>query len=289
MIASSELLYFFVYMKGMIMSEQTTINSHDDTKLFIRQWLIPDAKLTVLIVHGLAEHSGRYEHVAQFFNNHGFNVVSFDLRGHGQSGGSRIDIIEFSDLYDDVQTIVEKVVQPLNLPWVMYGHSLGGLITTGYLEDDQRPMPKTAIISSPALGLDVPKPLRIIAKILGTIAPTLRVPGSISGEQLSRDPEVAKKYFADPLVDIRNTARLGKNIFAEQPRVVGLIDRIAIPCLVFHGSDDTLVPPWASELLVKNPNIKRHVYPDMRHECHNEMNKEQVLHDMVQWAKGQVT
>jgi acylglycerol lipase len=267
-----------------IMDETTgTFETGDGLELYTRTWT-PDSapKRAMLIVHGLAEHSGRWDHVARFFADRGYAVAAFDLRGHGQSGGTKGHVGAFSDFLDDVQGIVESDLVRTDLPWVLYGHSLGGFISTLYLSED-RPHPDAAIVSAPALDADVPGALRAAAQVLGRVAPKVALPNPIDGEQLSRDDAVGKAYFDDPLVYTKATTRLALETFKAQGRVRSALASIDTPTLVIHGADDTLVPPSASAPLASVDGIERKVYPGLRHEMHNEPEQAQVLSEVAAW------
>ena len=260
-----------------------TFTTSDDLELFTRTWS-GDGEPTrgMLIVHGLAEHSGRWGHVARFFTDRGYAVSGFDLRGHGQSGGTKGHVASFADFVDDVHGIVESGLVRTDLPWVLYGHSLGGFISTYYLSEN-RPQPDAAVVSAPALSADVPGALRVAAQVLGRVAPKVALPNPIDGDQLSRDDAVGEAYFADPLVYPKATTRLALESFNAQDRIGALIDSIATPTLVIHGGDDTLVPPSASAPLASVDGVERKVYPGLRHEMHNEPEQGQVLAEVAAW------
>jgi len=266
------------------MGETTgTLRAKDDLELFTHTWT-PEGEPTrgMLIVHGLAEHSGRWEHVARFFVDQGYAVTAFDLRGHGQSGGTKGHVGSFDEYLDDVQSLVESELVRTDLPWVIYAHSLGGFITASYLGED-RPHPGAAVLSAPALAADVPGALRVAAQVLGRIAPKVALPNPIDGEQLSRDDTVGETYFGDPLVYTKATTRLALETFNAQDRILDVLESIDTPTLVIHGADDTLVPPSASAPLASVESVERKVYPGLRHEMHNEPEQAQVLADVAAW------
>lgn len=260
-----------------------TFTTSDDLDLFTRTWTGDgEPRRGMLIVHGLAEHSGRWDHVARFFADRGYEVAAFDLRGHGQSGGTKGHVGSFDDFLDDVQGIVESGLVRTDLPWVIYGHSLGGFISTYYLSED-RPHPNAAVVSAPALNADVPGALRVAAQVLGRVAPKVAMSNPIDGDQLSRDDAVGEAYFGDPLVYPKATTRLALETFNAQDRIGSLIDAITTPTLVIHGADDSLVPPSASAPLASVDGVERKVYPGLRHEMHNEPEQAQVLSEVAAW------
>jgi len=253
-------------------------------KLFLRRWPIKNPKAAMLIVHGIAEHSGRYQHVAKFFNAAGFSVYALDLPGHGLSEGPYLDIKSMDIFRDAVEQAVKELILPLNISWGIYGHSMGGLITTAYLCDKNRVMPNFAILSAPALLANVTILLQCLATVMYYLKPDFRKVMPITGEQLSTDPKVAEAYFADPFIKLDVTARLGKLLGDDQKATREALKYLPnIPIYVLHGEADTLVPPKASALLLPFKNVTRVTHPDMAHECHNEVNKEKVLQDILNW------
>ena len=89
-----------------------TFTSTDGVELFTRAWTIDDPRYEILLVHGLGEHCGRWDGPAEFFNRHGASVYSYDLRGHGESGGDRVYVDEFADLYRDIGAMASATVLP---------------------------------------------------------------------------------------------------------------------------------------------------------------------------------
>jgi acylglycerol lipase len=117
----------------------------------------------------------------------------------------------------------------------------------------------------------------------------LRLPTKITGEQLSRDPEVGKAYFADPLVLRTTTAKLGAELFAAVDRTLANLSRLSVPTLVIHGASDTLVPPVLSLPLHELPGVNRRLYPGLCHETCNEPEGRQVVGDVAAWLKANLT
>ncbi|HHC08067.1 MAG TPA: alpha/beta hydrolase [Actinobacteria bacterium] len=263
------------------------VESKDGTVLFTRRWPASEPRATILVVHGLGEHSGRYRHVGSRFAAAGYETVAFDLRGHGRSGGPRVDVDDFRRYLEDLDAVHRAEVEPDERPWVLYGHSMGGLIAVGRLVDDAA-RPAAAVLSAPALSAEVAPPLRAAAAILGRFAGGIRFPSDIRGDQLSRDPAVGEAYFADPLVETKVTARFGRALFAEQARLAAHYERIDVPTLVLHGADDELVRPEASAPLAAVETVERKLYPGLRHEPHNEPEGPEVLDDVVAWLDAQL-
>jgi alpha-beta hydrolase superfamily lysophospholipase len=248
---------------------------------FQRRWAVEAPTAGIVLVHGVAEHSGRYEHVGTQLAAAGFDVLGFDLRGHGKSGGSRGHVASMSDFLDDVEELVNDR-RALGVPVVLIGHSLGGLIATAYAEA-QRPPVDLLVLSAPALVADVPGWQRVAANTLGSLVPKLPIPNDFDGELLSRDEAVAVAYRDDPLRVTKLSARFGKVLFAAMPEATDRLDRITIPTYVIHGADDKLVPPKATDPFEALPNATRIVVPGVRHESFNEPEGPQILSDVITW------
>jgi alpha-beta hydrolase superfamily lysophospholipase len=243
---------------------------------------------SVLIVHGLGEHSGRYDHVARRLASKGLDIHGFDLRGFGASAGRRAFVNRWTDFHDDIEAMLTAVrAASRGRSVVLYGHSLGGLAALGYVLSD-RPKPDLLVVTAPALDSTVPEWRRSLARLLSGIVPRLALSNGFDATVLSRDPMVGSNYLADPLNVHRSTVRLAAEAFREQERVRAALDQLSVPTLVLHGADDRLVPPSASEPLAGVAGVKRVIYPGLRHEIHNEPEWETVLDDVVVWIRDHV-
>jgi alpha-beta hydrolase superfamily lysophospholipase len=251
-----------------------------------RFWPAPEPRAAMLIVHGIGEHSGRYEHVGSYLAARGIDVLAFDNRGFGQSGGKRGHVDRFDEFLDDVEDLLAER-RRLSVPVVLFGHSLGGLIATTYLVGG-RPRPDLAVLSSPALQAVVPGWQRAATPVLGRLAPRLFVPSRIDGTLLSRDPAVGERYRQDPLVVGGTTAGLARAIFETMDATGSELARLTLPALVVHGEGDDLVPATASAALEALPNVTRRLYPELRHECFNEPEHTEVLADLAAWLDVQL-
>ena len=265
----------------------------DGTNLRTLNWpAVGDPVAVALIVHGLGEHGGRYGTVAEALTNAGIETHAYDHRGHGGSGGRRGHVEAWGQLHDDLAERIERLrAMDPNLPFVLYGHSLGGLIASGYvLSDAPRPMPDLLVLSSPALGDTQAAWRRTVAARLSVLLPKLRIAHDLPADGLSRDPEVRARADADPLNTSSSTLRFGAEAFAEQDRVnarLATIDAMPVPTYVFHGTDDPIVPARASEPLGRLSNVTRHTHDGLRHECHHEPEQEHVLAEVVAWFAAQ--
>lgn len=238
----------------------------------------------VVLIHGLAEHSGRYERVGDMLAGAGFRVVAPDLYGFGMSEGSRGDVPDWEAYLDQVEYAVGPATA---VPSVLMGHSMGGLICVNYMLDD-RPLPDMAVLSAPALGGGAAWQ-KALAPVLAAIAPGVKVPNALKGSQLSRDPAVGEAYFADPLVYTKTSARLGAAIFKTQSMVQSRINRLETPCLVLHGGLDTIVPPTSTAALGDLASVERRLYPQLRHEVYNEPEGPELVSEVIDWVNQRLS
>ena len=258
-------------------------------RIFWRSWT-PDeapARAVVVLVHGLGEHSGRYDHVVARLLGEGYAIHTLDHRGHGRSDGSRALIEDMDNAVADVDTLVDRAVaaQP-GVPVFMLGHSMGGLISVRYALAHQDRL--TGLILSATLAqLDaVPKPLELVARALSVIAP--RAPLiAIDHGLVSRDPAVVEGYRSDPLVHHGKVpARTAVQLADAVERFPSTVGAITVPTLILYGTADGLCTPAGSVMLgerIGAADKTVHAYDGLFHEILNEPERETVLEDIVGW------
>ena len=266
------------------------VTTRDGTDLLVRHWPAAAARpswASVLLVHGLGEHSGRYEHVGDQLSAAGLDVTAYDHRGMGGSGGRRGDVERWAQYHDDLaERLADVRAAAGDRPVVLYAHSLGALIAAGYLPSD-RPQPDLAVLTSPGLDSTLPGWKKRLAPLLARVAPTLAIVNGIKGETLSRDPSVAARTVDDPFCIKVSTTRFGAEALVEQARVREAAPRgFGIPALVLHGEDDGLVPAAASEVLATAPGVERRTFPGLRHELHNEPEGPGIIDQVIAWIRG---
>ena len=266
----------------------TTFTTRDGIDLHVLTVEPAEPSYDLLHVHGLGEHSGRWIERFEQLAARGARITAVDLRGHGRSGGRRVYVDEFGDLAKDVAEVAAATAASTGRPWVLYGHSMGALISLGYLVDERQPTPNLAVLSAPPLQDNAPKVQRIAAGILGRFAPKLTMKTTIKGDHLSSDPAVGEAYEADPLVQQIGSTGFGKCYFDEQKRLAPLVDRVTLPTLVIHGADDELVPASASAPLARSIAVERKVYPGLRHELHFEREGTRVVGDIGDWIDAKL-
>jgi alpha-beta hydrolase superfamily lysophospholipase len=277
------------------MGTTATISTRDGLRLLVRRW-VPEGKpwARALIVHGLSEHSGRYECIGGWFAAAGIDAVAYDQRGWGGSDGYRGDAERWTDLLDDLREAIEwsRAEPPAGLTLVLYAHSLGGLVATDYLTSG-RPLPDLAVLSAPGIDSTHGRVLRLVASTAGRIAPRYRPPVVPDHSALlCHDPTVGRAFRTDPLAVHDPTARFGALGFAAQREVRARLDAMAaagtpfpVPALVVHGAADGIVPVSATDRFERLPGVTRRVYPGLRHETHHEPEGEQIVAATIAWIR----
>jgi len=252
-----------------------------------RQWGTEGPpRALVLIIHGIAEHSGRYQAVGEQFAAAGIGAIAIDQRGHGTTQGTKGHVESFDGFLDDVEDQITQM-RTFGVPVILLGHSMGGLISTAYALSD-RPAPDLLVLSGPALGTDLPEWQQTAVSKLAQLSPKLFVGPPFDTEVLSRDPEVGNAYNADPLIKAGGSAGLLSNLFTTMHATAANVDKLSMPVLCLHGGDDELVPTAASEVLEGLPGVTRTVLPNLRHEIFNEPEGPEVVASVIDWINVQL-
>lgn len=236
----------------------------------------------LLIVHGLAEHAGRYRHVMQAAADRGWTVRLVELRGHGHSGGRRGYVERWSDYTGDVRAAAALCDAP---PCVL-AHSMGGLVVMEALRDGAlSPATPRVALSNPLLGVKVRAPrIKIAAAgMLSRIWPTLDLSNELDVNGLSRDKAVVEDYQKDELVYDTLTPRWYTEMRAALERVRAA--SFATPIHLFYSDSDPITDGPAAKLLVERNGGAATHYPGMLHEIMNEIGKEQVIADILGWLE----
>lgn len=264
----------------------------DDTALFHRSWLPQEPSCAVLLVHGFGEHCGRYEVIGSWLARRGCAVHAYDHRGHGKSDGPRCHVRRFDDYLDDAAAMLARLRdQHPTLPRFLVGHSMGGLVVATLARERAAAARDLAglVLSAPALIVSVSPWLAGTARALRWVAPRATLESGIDPQGLSTDPEVARAYVADPLVQSRLTLGLAAEMFAAIGRTGPGGADVALPLLVLHGTADPICSPAGSEAFAAAaPNATFRPYPGMRHEIFNEPEQETVFADLFEWISARV-
>lgn len=262
----------------------------DGCRLFVRDDLPAGAhRGSLLLMHGLGEHAGRYAHVARFFTERGYAVRRYDQRGHGLSDGARGDVPLGDTLLADAQAVLDDWrLSPHVAPPVLLGHSMGGLLAARFAVERRAPL-SALILSSPALGLRLGGGQRLLLKLMRALAPGLALPNGLPARFLSHDAAVVRAYLDDPLVHNKISARL----LCAMLEAIDIAQRgaasLALPTLLLVSGDDRLVDPVGSDAFFRRlpaAQSAQHVYPQRYHELFNEIGATPVFADLELWLAG---
>ena len=249
----------------------------DGENLAVQNWPLPDglrARATVLLVHGLGEHVGRYDPVARRLNEWGFAVRGYDQYGHGESAGPRGGLNHPHRLLDDLADLVDstRARMPAGQPLVLLGHSMGGLVAARFVSLNLRPV-DALVLSSPALDPGLSTVQKLLVSVLPRVAPNLRVGNGLDAQYLSHDPAVVAAYLADPRCHDRISARLAQFIAEAGPAVVAHAARWTVPTLLMWAGADRLVNPAGSRSFAAaapKAVVHAHGFEPLYHELFNE-------------------
>ena len=279
---------------GEVRHRSGRVETSDGLSLVWQAWAPPAAIGVVVVVHGLAEHSGRYGETGEYLAERGWAVYAMDLRGHGLSPDGRkpgrVHVDEFSDYSRDVGAMVTLARQDHpDLPLFLLGHSMGGLISLSYALAKPGDL-AGAVISSPALGthpeFQPPRVLKWLVGVLSRVAPRLLFKSDLDAEALSRDPDVVRAYLDDPLVSEKVSARWYASIIRAMKRAHEQAPSLAVPVLLMQSGADRLVDPgaplrWAAR--APDGLVTTVTWQGFYHEMLHEPEKDRVRHKIIDW------
>lgn len=270
---------------------EVSLSATDGTPLFVADWPTGSPAATgegVLLMHGLGEHSGRYAHVARFFNECGFSVRAYDHRGHGRSGGARGDVPDAETLLQDARIAVDDFAQELSAAPLLLGHSMGGLFAAYYATRALSPL-RGLILSSPALRITLSGAQKLLLQLLGAFAPGFGIPNGLESRYLSHRQEVVDAYAADPLVHSKISARLLRAMLEAIEFAQGQASTLKVDTLLLVAGDDHLVDASGSDAFFERlaPGVgAMHTYTGYYHELFNEAEAGRVFDDLRAWLGG---
>ena len=265
-------------------------------RLHLQAWLpagpdparAPDPVAAIALVHGYGDHGGRHTWFGEDMAARGYAVYAYDLRGHGQSSGTRGQIRRFDDYLDDTVIFLDEVRRRRpGKAVVLLGHSLGGLICARLAEE--RPCDVRALVlSSPFFALTVqPEPMKLLgAKLLSAVWPGHDVGNTVRAEDLSHERTVVEAYVTDPLVHHVATARWATETLNAQDAAMAAASSITLPLLVLYGTDDEVADPaFAEGFFTRAGSADKKLvhYVGLYHELFNEVGREQVFGDVAAW------
>jgi acylglycerol lipase len=260
----------------------------DGLSLYFQGWQTEqNQKGVICLVHGLGEHSGRYEHWSSLLNQDGYSVLTPDLRSHGKFGGMRGHISSFTDYVNDTDLLLKEAEDRFpGSPNFLYRHSIGAVITSNYVLC-RKPQLAGVILTGYAskTAVQEQKEKVLLAKVLGSLAPKVTIPSGLDPSTISRDPEIVSLYINDPLVHDKVSLGFGK----------GMMDGInwddqhasewTLPVLIMHGEKDGLSYDEGSREFASKirGDCTLKIWPSLSHEVHNEPEKEEVFEFLHQW------
>jgi len=272
----------------------TSLQTSDGLALHLQRWPGPaNPHGTVVLVHGLGEHAGRYAHVAEALNAAGWQVLAHDQRGHGRSAGPRGGIAAPDSLMADLALVLDAARAGGPGPLVLLGHSLGGLVAARFVAESLQAAPApwsrpvdALVLSSPALDPGLNAVQRLLLAVVPAVAPNLAVNNGLKPEWISRDPAVVQAYVNDPLVHDRVSGRLARFIADAGTDVLAAAPRWAVPTLLmWAGADRCVAPQGSARFAATTPArvLTAREWPGMAHEIFNEPEKAQVLAALTSW------
>ena len=246
------------------------------------------AHSSIVFMHGLGEHCGRYTHLADYFCTRGFAVRTYDLRGHGKSSGRRGDIPHQDSLLDDAQQVMHdwQASCPTSVTrQLLLGHSMGGLFAAKFALSKMCDL-HGLILSAPALAIYMNFVERSLLKVLSSVAPSLTLSNGLKTQYLSHDPKVVASYLADALVHDRISARLLNSMLTTMHDVFTHASSLDLPTLLLVAGQDKLVDSTGS-LRFAQASSENHLrlctYENLYHEIFNELDTKAVFDDVGIW------
>lgn len=273
---------------------ETKWKSQDGLDVFAQGWN-PDTsqpRAVVCLVHGIGEHTLRYLNVAEAITKEGYVLFGADLRGHGRTEGPRGHFPSIEAVFLDIDSLIEQAhkLYP-NLPLILYGHSLGGILVL-YYGLKQKPNIKGIIASSPGLHTALEEqPVKVLAaKILGSLIPSVTIPSGLDANAISHDKKVVEIYNNDPLVHNKMSLGFGKIMLGVIQWTLEHACEFSLPLLLMHGKADSIAYPSSSiEFASKlNKKCKLVLWEGAYHELHNEPEKAEVFKTMTGWINEQL-
>jgi alpha-beta hydrolase superfamily lysophospholipase len=272
-----------------VQSQERELKAADGTTIFITDWRPEPNEATrggIVVMHGLGEHCGRYQHVARFFNDLGLTVRVYDHRGHGRSGGSRGDVPNEDCLLQDAKMVFDDFAQQIGGTPFLLGHSMGGLVAARFAAESRSPL-RGLILSSPALTLALTSGQKMLFKILSAVAPGLGLANGLEQRFLSHDQKVVDAYAKDPLVHAKISARLLNFMLKSIEIAHAKAPQLTVPTLMVVAGDDHIVDSSGSQAFysrLAGGVGTIHVYPQHYHEIFNEIDAKDVFDDIRNWV-----
>lgn len=268
----------------------TAFTARDGENLAVMDWPLERGvrrRGVFVIVHGLGEHAGRYNALAERLNQWGFSVRAYDQHGHGDSNGQRGAMPTDPHLLDDLADILDDTRRHTDprIPVILFGHSLGGLVAARLVSLNLRKI-EGLVLSSPALDAGMNPVQKLLVAVLPRIAPNLRVGNGLNPQYLSHHAGVVQEYRDDPLVHDRISARLARFITEAGPATLACAPGWRVPTLLLYAGADKLVNPAGSRAFAAAAPanlVMSHCFEGLYHEIFNEVEREAVFGRLKAW------
>ncbi|MGB0880427.1 MAG: lysophospholipase [Polaribacter sp.] len=261
------------------------------TDFYGQYWQAENTEAVVVLVHGMGEHLGRYTHVVEKLIQNNFSVVAFDHFGHGKTTGKRGHNPSFKAVLESITQAINKAIELFpNKSIFLYGHSMGGNAAINYTLRKKHNL-KAVIATSPFLKLafEPPKLKLAIGKLLQKIAPSITMGNELDANYISRDKTEVQKYINDPLVHTKISPNFSLTFMDTGKWAIENAGKLEIPMYLLHGTDDKIIDYKGSEAFSKNTKkATLKLYKGGYHELHNDLCKEEVLQDVVNWLNSQL-
>jgi len=262
-----------------------------NTEFYGQYWQGKHTKAVVVLAHGMGEHSGRYQHVAKKLTESDFSVVAFDHFGHGKTTGKRGHNPSFEAVLKSVSTTIEKATELFpNKPVFLYGHSMGGNAVINYAIKKKQDL-KGIVATSPFLKLafEPPKIKLAVGKILQKIAPSITMGNELNAKDISRDPIEVQKYIDDPLVHNQISPNFSLTFIESGQWAIENASKLKTPMFLVHGTDDKIIDYKGTQEFANNSDqATLKLYKGGYHELQNDLCKEEMLQDVVNWLNSQL-
>lgn len=256
-----------------------------------QQSLTPKAQL--LLVHGIGEHSGRYQDIIPEFLRMGLNVFAYDQYGHGKSEGKRGTIDTPNRLVEDLLSMRQEAQRRApNLPLILFGHSMGGAVVAKFLVQYQKSeyRPDYAVLSSPALKTHLSFFAHLSSCVMQALAPNMVITHHLS-MKVSHRPEINAQLKQDPLCHKKISSSLSTFILGAGEAARASAPDWQVPTLLLYAGKDFLVDAKGSAQFAASASqvVEAHCFTDYYHEIFHETNPQPVYDCLQQWLTRQLT
>ncbi|MEM1320632.1 MAG: lysophospholipase [Bacteroidota bacterium] len=274
-------------------AKELTWTTPDQVQLHVKHWSLQQPKVLLCLVHGLGEHCGRYQHLAEYFAQAGVATLSYDQRGHGHSSGKRGHVTNYDCLLNDVELLLQKGEELYpGVPQILYGHSMGGNVVLSYVLR-RRPALAATITTGAWIQLTKQPPAIQVAfgRLMRSIFPAFTQPSKLDPSHISTVAAEVERYVADPLIHSRISSATGIDVIGAGQWLYDHQGEAPMPMLIMHGGADLITDPAASRRLAERLSgpVSYKEWPGMYHEIHHEAEPKAVFDFTLNWLKKYIS